>query len=51
LVPSSDGGDDLFGIGGPDEGLWVVVGFGDEAIDGGLKVGEGSEDAAFEPTS
>jgi hypothetical protein len=49
LVPSSDSSDDLFWIGGPDERLWIVVGFGDEAIDGDLQVGEGSEDTAFEP--
>ena len=46
-VPSCDGGNDLLWIGVPDEWLWVVVGFGDEALDGGLKVGERSEDAAL----
>ena len=32
LVPAPDGGDDLVGIGGPSEGLWVV-GLSQEAVD------------------
>ena len=38
MVPAFDGGDDFVGIGGPGEWLWVVVGVGEEAIDGGLEV-------------
>jgi hypothetical protein len=52
LVPAPDSGDDLIWVGGPGEGLWSIIGFGDEAIDGGLKVDERVEDAAFQsPTS
>ena len=36
---------------GPDERLGHVVGFGDEAADGGLKLDDRSEEAAFEPVS
>jgi len=36
------------GIGGPDKRLWHLVGFRDEALDGGPKLGDGPEDAAFE---
>jgi hypothetical protein len=35
---------------GPDEGLWVVIGFGEEAVDGGLEIDDGSEDASFKPS-
>ena len=48
MVPASDGGDDFIGIGGPDEGLWAFVMLGEEAVDGGLKVDERVENAAFE---
>jgi hypothetical protein len=51
LVPSPDSSDDFVWIGGPGEGLGIVVGLGDEAVDGGLKVGDGSEDAALESPS
>ena len=37
-MPALDGGDDFVGIGGPDEGLWAVVGLGEEAVDGGLEI-------------
>jgi len=50
LVPASSGGDDFVGIGGPDEGLWLSVMIGDEAVDGGLEVDDGAEDAALEAT-
>ena len=48
LVPSSDGGDDFVGIGGPDEGLGIGVGLVEEAVDGGLEVDDRAEDAAFQ---
>ena len=37
MSPALDGGED--GVGGfsPDERLWLAVGVGDEAVDGGLK--------------
>lgn len=35
LVPSHDGGDDAVRIGDPVEGLGVIVGLIDEAVDGG----------------
>ena len=48
MVPAPDGGDDLVGIGGPLEGLRVGVVVIEKAVDGGLKVGDGTEDAALE---
>ena len=48
LVPSSDGGDDFVGVCGPCEGLRFGVGLGEEAVDGGLEVDDGAEDAAFQ---
>lgn len=49
LMPTSDGGDDFIGIGGPSEGFGVSVVLIEEAIDGGLQIGDGAEDAALEP--
>src|SRR5260221_6234787 len=43
-----DGSDDFIGVGGPDEGLRVMVGLGDEAVDGGLEVDDRAKDAALE---
>ena len=40
MVPSFDGRDDVIWIGGPGEGFGVFVGFGDEAIYGGLEIDE-----------
>ena len=48
-MPSLYSGDDFVGICGPDEGLWVGILLGDEAVDGGLQVDDGMENAAFEP--
>jgi hypothetical protein len=50
LVPAADGSDDLIGIGGPDEGLGVVIGLGEETLDGGLQIDERAEHAALEPS-
>jgi hypothetical protein len=47
LFPAFDSGEDG-GIGGPDQGLWIGVCVGDEAIDGGLEIVDGSEDTALE---
>ena len=48
MAPSVDGSDDLVGIGGPGERLWVMVGVREVAVDGGLKVDDRSEDAALQ---
>jgi hypothetical protein len=40
-MPTIGGGDDFVWIGGPDEGLWLLV-------DGGLEIDDAFEDAAFE---
>jgi hypothetical protein len=32
------GGDDLVGIGGPDERLWVAICLGEVSVNGGLEV-------------
>ena len=47
-MPTIGGGDDFVWIGGPDEGLWLLVVVGDEAIDGGLETDDAFEDAALE---
>jgi len=48
LSPAIDGGEnDVYGF-GPDERLGFVVGFSDEAVDGGLELDNRCEDAAFE---
>jgi hypothetical protein len=38
LLPSGDSGENAVGIGGPDEWLGIMVGFLDEAVDGGLEI-------------
>lgn len=48
FVPTLDGGDDLVGIGGPGEGLGLLILLGEEAVDGGLEVDYGMKDAEFE---
>jgi hypothetical protein len=48
LVPSFDSGDDFVGVFGPDEGLGIGVGIGDEVVDCILEVLEGTEDATLE---
>ena len=49
MVPAPDGGDDLVGIGGPGKRLQAIfVVLGDEAVDGGLQLDDGVEDAAFQ---
>ncbi len=49
LLPTFDGSDDVFGIGGPREGpCFGLVVLGEEAVDGGLEVDDGVEDAAFQ---
>lgn len=47
-MPTLDGCDDFVGIGGPGEGLGLLVVVGDEAIDGGLEVNDRVEDTAFQ---
>src|ERR1700692_584672 len=47
-MPTIGGGDDFVWIGGPDEGIWLLVVVGDEAIDGGLEIDDAFEDAALE---
>ena len=48
MSPAVDGGENGIGGFGPDEWLGFVVGFSDEAVDGGLKLDNRCEDAAFE---
>jgi hypothetical protein len=50
LNPSVSCGDDVIGIGFPDERLWgVCIVSTNEAVDGGLKIDDGMEDATLEP--
>ena len=39
------------GIGGTDEGFWIGVCLGDEAIDGGFQIVDGSKDATLEAST
>ena len=48
MVSARCGGDDFIWVGGPDEGLWLLVVVGDEAVDGGLEIDDALEDAALE---
>ena len=48
LMPAFDGGDDVFGIGLPDERRGALVVLLDEVVDGGLQGDHGMEDAALE---
>jgi hypothetical protein len=43
LAPASHRGDEFVGIGCPDEWLGLPIVLVEEAVDGGLKVGDGSE--------
>src|SRR5215813_6627430 len=49
LSPSSDFFDDCMRVSSPDEGLGVVVGFGEISIDGGLEINDALEHASLEP--
>ena len=51
MFPAFDSGEDAAWIGGPYEGSWIGVGFGDEAVDSVLEVVDGSEDSALEPSA
>ena len=48
MVPPLYGADDFIRVGGPDEGFGIIVGLVDEAVDGGLEVGDGAEHATLE---
>ena len=48
MVPAPDGGDDSVGIGGPGEGPGFGIVVVEEAVDGGLEVDDGAEDAALQ---
>jgi hypothetical protein len=50
LVPSAHSGDDFVGVGGPDEGLGLLIVLVEEPVDRGLKVCDGSEHTALEPS-
>ena len=47
-MPSFDGGDDFGWVCSPCEGLWIIVGFIEEAFDRSLEFADRSEDAALE---
>ena len=48
-MPTPDSGDDFVGVRGPCEGLRLLIVLFEEAVDRGLQVCDGSEDAALEP--
>jgi hypothetical protein len=45
LLPSFDGGDDFGRVLGPGKGLWLCVGFVEEAMDGIFEFLQGPEHA------
>ena len=47
-MPTLDGRDDPLGVGGPGEGLGMVVGVFEEAVDGSLKIDDRVEYPALE---
>jgi hypothetical protein len=47
-VPAFNGGHDYVGIGGPSEGHWLFVVLNEEPVDGGLKIDDRMENAAFQ---
>jgi hypothetical protein len=49
LDPALNGGDDAVGVSGPDEWRGVGIGFGEEAVNGGLELDNQSEHASPEP--
>ncbi len=49
IEPTFNGCDDGVGVLLPDEGLRHLIVAFDEAVDRGLKVGDGAETAMFEP--
>ena len=48
-MPTFNGGDNFVWIGGPRKRFRALIGFGDEAINGGLEIDERMEDAPVEP--
>jgi hypothetical protein len=48
LVAARSVGDDFVRIGGPDEGLRLLVMIDDEAVDGGLEIEDAFENPALE---
>jgi len=51
LFPAADLSDDGIWVCGPDKRFGIGIGFLQEAVDGGLEIGDACEDAAFEPPS
>ena len=47
-MPALDGSDDFVRVGGPCEWLGLLIVLGEEAVDRGLEVDDGVEDAALE---
>ena len=47
-MPTPDCGDDFIGISAPDEGSRLLIMLLDEAVDGGLEINDGVEDAVFQ---
>ena len=45
MFPAADFFDDGIGVGGPEEGFGIGIGFLQEAVDGGLEIGDALETA------
>ena len=51
MLPAFDSSEDALWVGGPDEWFGIGVSLGDEAVDGGLEIKDGSEYASLEATA
>ena len=49
MFPAADLSDDGIWVCGPDKRFGIGIGFVQEAVDGGLEIGDAFEGAAFEP--
>jgi hypothetical protein len=47
-VPCFEGVDDAVGVGSPGKRFGIMIGFVDEAIDGGVELSDGTEHSAKE---
>ena len=50
-MPTFDGGNDLIGVGFPDEWLCLLIVLFDKALDGSLQIDDGMKDTVLQPSS
>ena len=49
MLPTIDSGDDAVGVGGPAEWFWIVVGLGEEPVDGNVQVVHRTKHTTLQP--